>query len=53
MLDDPKPRTALDNPPEAIALTLSNGAEYENEVLNLVLSGDTTYLHRFTRSSCC
>ena len=38
-------RTALDNPPEAIALTLSNGAEYENEVLNLVLSGDTTYLH--------
>ena len=38
-------RTALDNPPEAIALTLSNGAEYEGELLNLVLSGDTTYLH--------
>jgi len=45
VLEDPRPRTALDNPPEAIALTLSNGAEYENEVLNLVLSGDTTYLH--------
>ena len=45
VLDDPKPRTALDKPPEAIALTLSNGAEYEGELLNLVLSGDTTYLH--------
>ena len=44
VLDDPRPRTALDNPPDTIELTLSNGAEYEGELLNLVLSGDTTYL---------
>ena len=43
-LEDPKPRTNLDNPPDSIELTLSNGAEYEGDLLNLVLSGDTTYL---------
>lgn len=43
-LEEPKARTAMDQPPRTIELELKDGVEYEGTLFNLILSGDTCFM---------